>query len=153
MCPSLEDLYLKQGDVIEESWYKLHYEIHKNIDELLLGVSPIIKYGYVYGDLIPYKDSAIDIGSPELRINNIFAMTGYFDNDVFVQGKRVIKDGDPISLYDIYELAQNKIKAAVYESVTPELTRVAKLRGYDYANGVWRDIAVDGSGRFLCTLE
>jgi len=122
MCPSLEDLYLKAGDVIEESWYKLHYDIHKSIDELLAGISSVIRYGYVYGDLVPYQDQVLDIGRPDLRFNRIFAMTGYFDDNVFVQGKRVIKDGDPISIYDIYAQAQHKITYAIDSSYYVSLT-------------------------------
>jgi len=122
MCPSLEDLYLKAGDVIEESWYKLHYDIHKSIEELLAGATSVIRYGYVYGDLVPYQDSVLDVGKPELRFNNVFAMTGYFDNNVFIQGRRALKDGDPISLYDIYAQAQQKITYAIDDSYYVSLT-------------------------------
>ena len=43
--------------------------------------------------------------------------------------------------------------SALDNDIKSELTRKAKLRGYDYVNGVWRDIAVDESGRLLCTLK
>ncbi|MHC1628301.1 MAG: hypothetical protein ACXQTI_05690, partial [Candidatus Nezhaarchaeales archaeon] len=116
MCPALEDLYLKTGEPITEDWFEYHYNVHKTIDELLFGVTSVISYGYVRRHIIPYQDAILDIGKPSLRFNRIFAMTGYFDDNVFVQGKRVIKDGDPISIYDIYSLAQLKIAYAIDSS-------------------------------------
>ena len=122
MCPTLEDLYLKTGEPITEDWFEYHYDVHKTIDELLLGVTSIVKYGYVHSSIIPYKDATLDIGRPDLRFNQIFAMTGYFDEDVFIQGRRALKDGDPISIYDIYAQAQQKITYAIDDSYYVSLT-------------------------------
>lgn len=43
--------------------------------------------------------------------------------------------------------------STIDSTLKSELTRIVKLMGYDYASAVWRNIAVDDSGRLLCTLQ
>ncbi len=114
--PSLEDLILRAGDVILEEWYLNHYNIHKSIDELLLGVTSVIRYGYVYSSLIPYAPSIVDVGSAYKPFRNIFADYGYFNENAFIQGKRVLKDEDPIYIADVFPVAQRKITYAIDDS-------------------------------------
>ena len=114
--PTLEDLILRSGDVITEEWYLNHYNIHKTLDELLFGVTSVIRYGYVYSSLIPYAPSIVDVGSAYRPFKNVFADLGYFNENVFVQNKRVIKDGDPIYIADIWAGAQRKITYAIDDS-------------------------------------
>ena len=115
--PTLEELILRTGDVISEDWFLNHYNIHKTMDELLFGVTCIIRYGYVYSSLIPYAPSIVDVGSAYKPFRNVFADFGYFNENVFVQNKRVIKDGDPITIADLLYQAQAKITYAVYNTL------------------------------------
>jgi hypothetical protein len=55
-------------------------------------------------------------GQQDINVDELFANYGYFNYNVFVQGKPVIKDGDPISLYDIFGYAQSRITAAIDSS-------------------------------------
>jgi len=67
--------------------------------------------GYITGDLIPDKDLLYSIGKPFARIREIHAGYGYFTYELFVQDKKVIKDGDPVNIYDIFEPAYEKIRS------------------------------------------
>ncbi len=67
-------------------------------------------------DIIPDQDNIRSLGDPERKWKEIQAHYGYFDDNVYVQGKRVLKDEDPIFLADIYEEAKWKITYAVDSS-------------------------------------
>jgi len=58
-----------------------------------------------------------------------YGFYGFFEDNVFVQGKPVIKDGDPINLYDIFEPAKDKITQAIDSSKVPTATDVRDLYG------------------------
>jgi len=123
--PTLEDLLLRGGDVITEKWYKDHYNIHKTLDDLMLGIAPVLRYGYFYGDLVPYAYGVLDVGKADRVFRNVFALRGYFNDNVWIQGKRALKDEDPIYLADIYPDAQSKITNAINES------NIGGLKGTD----------------------
>ena len=64
---------------------------------------------------------------------------GFFEENVFVQGKKVIKDGDPINLYDIFEPAKQKVTQAIDQSLLTQYMRetrdkVVRLRMDEYGN-------------------
>ncbi|PNV81835.1 MAG: hypothetical protein C0179_00675 [Fervidicoccus sp.] len=52
-------------------------------------------------------------GDPDYPFSQLYGYYGFFDQALFVQGRPVIKDGDPISLYDIFSYAQQKITSAI----------------------------------------
>jgi len=52
-------------------------------------------------------------GQQDITVDELSANYGYINWNLFVQGKPVIKDGDPISLYDIFDYAQSKITSAI----------------------------------------
>jgi len=54
--------------------------------------------------------------------------TGIFSENVFVKGKRVLKDGDPINLYDIFPPAKEKITQAINESKVPSSSDIQELK-------------------------
>jgi len=47
-------------------------------------------------DVIPDQDNLRDLGSSSRSWNEVYAYYGYFKSDAYVQGKRVLKDGDPV---------------------------------------------------------
>ena len=55
-------------------------------------------------------------GTSESPWDYFYGYYGFFNNALYVQGKPVIKDGDPISLYDIYPYAQQRITNAIDSS-------------------------------------
>jgi len=52
-------------------------------------------------------------------------------------------------------VATDKLRTSLVDALPAgdnEIGRV-RLRGYDYAATVWRDLALDAEGRLLCTLQ
>jgi hypothetical protein len=70
-------------------------------------------------------------GTKDININELLANYGYINWNLFVQGKPVIKDGDPISLYDIFDYAQSKITTAIdLAKVTSLADLIRQYTGY-----------------------
>ena len=69
-------------------------------------------------DIIPEYDLAYDIGDPTHRFYAYYGYLGFFDGDLYVQGKRVIKDEDPVNIYDIFQPAQDKLIEAFYDALS-----------------------------------
>jgi len=116
--PSLEELYLKTGQIITEDWFKFHYELHKS----QIHESAVDFYGYIHKDLIPDTDLFFNIGTPLARIKEIHAGYGYF-NALYKDGRVVLADGDPIYISDIYPEAREKITQAIDYSKLYEYTK------------------------------
>jgi len=122
--PTLEDLYLKTGQIITEDWFKFHYELHKK----QIYESAIDFYGYIHKDLIPDADLFYNLGTPIRRIKEIHSGYGYF-NALYKDGRVVLADGDPIYISDIYPEAREKITQAIDYSTI--LTNI-----YDYTRKI-----------------
>ena len=129
--PTLEEriqgLYLRTGQVITEDWYA---ELVSVLKDLSTG-GAVTYEGYVLRDLKPQQDLVINLGEPDLRFREVHAGYGYFTYEVFVAGKRVLKDGDPICISDIYPEAQEKITTAIDQAkvtgYTAELPSIRQL--------------------------
>jgi len=52
-------------------------------------------------------------GDPDKPYDELYANTGYFNDNVYVNGKPVIKDGDPITVSDLGDDAKQKITNAI----------------------------------------
>ena len=55
-------------------------------------------------------------GQRDITANSVNAVYGSFSEQVLVKGRPVIKDGDPVTIYDIYDAAKSRIKEAIDES-------------------------------------
>jgi hypothetical protein len=79
-------------------------------------------------------------GTEDINVDEVFANYGYFNYNVLVQGKPVIKDGDPISIYDIFDYARAKITGAIDLA---KVTGIADLiRQYTgYLPSIWTKIS------------
>jgi len=64
-------------------------------------------------DIIPDADAQRNLGSQDKAWNTVNAHTGNFLDSLFVQGKPVLKDGDPITVADLGDSAVSKITQAV----------------------------------------
>lgn len=78
-------------------------------------------------------------GEPDNPFHELYGYYGYFFYDLYVQGRRVIKDGDPINLYDIFEPAKQKITQAIDQSLLTQYMResrdvVVKLNINEYGD-------------------
>jgi len=61
-------------------------------------------------------------------VKDIYGQRGYFSDNLYVQGKVVLKDGDPINIADIFPDAQAKITGAINDS---DLTKALQSVGTD----------------------
>ncbi|MCD6487810.1 MAG: hypothetical protein J7K21_01110 [Desulfurococcales archaeon] len=66
-------------------------------------------------------------GTVEDPWDQFYGEYGYFLNDLFVQGKRVIKDGDPVSIYELLEPAKQDIREAIDQSKVPSSSDVRDI--------------------------
>jgi len=78
-------------------------------------------------------------GEPDNPFHELYGYYGYFFYDLYVQGRRVIKDGDPINLYDIFEPAKQKITQAIENSVLTQYMgdvreKIVKISVDEYGN-------------------
>jgi hypothetical protein len=88
--------------------------------------------GFLYGDIIPWLDLYYSLGDPAHRFLNVWAKNVYADpiwtsllyasENVLVQGKPVLKDGDPISIYDVQDRAQGVLASLLQQYVTGPLS-------------------------------
>jgi len=72
--------------------------------------------GKVYYDVYPYDDCILNMGLPDKRWKEVHSCSGFFSDTLQVQGKDVLKDGDPINIADIYDTAKGKITQAVNDA-------------------------------------
>jgi hypothetical protein len=95
-------------------------------------------------------------GTKDININELFANYGFFNWNVLVQGKPVIKDGDPISLYDIFDYAQDKITTAIASALArfyfDEYGRVG-VAIYDDKAGLAKDATLSTIGGKLDAIQ
>lgn len=118
--------------------------------------SDLTHLGY---DIIPDKDNLRDLGDEERAWRDVHAHYGYFKDNLFVQGKRVIKDGDPVNIYDIFSPAESKIRKAIDTSRLTELIgevrdKVVKVSIDEYGRvGVIISEPIDEYGRVRTSTE
>lgn len=108
-----ESLRLQGGDIIMEDWYDDLVAYLESIEK-----SGAIDYsGYIHSDLIPDQDALRNMGLPNKRMKDIYsvnvdaeninASVGNFSVNVYVNGKRVLKDEDPIHIASFFDYANN----------------------------------------------
>jgi len=149
----INKLYLKTGDVITEEWYGdltsllkdlsaqsavdyagyVHRHLIPEIDlAFRLGIedrrflSLHAGYGY-FAYEVHASDVKADYGcfTHDVSASNVKADYGYFNCDAYIQGKRILKDGDPIYVADLYTPAREKITHAIdYAYITDYLATI-----------------------------
>ena len=68
-------------------------------------------------DIAPAEDNKYNVGRDDKAFKEVHAYYGYFKANVYVQGKKVIKDGDPIYISDFLENAETDIKTAIINAL------------------------------------
>jgi len=118
-----ESLRLEGGDVITEDWYD---DLITYLEKIEKG-SAVDYEGVIHKNLIPDANDKYVIGSPDKKIKeihvsdvkaeNVSANVGNFSNNVYVQGKKVIKDEDPIKISEFFDYAKSQIEQAVRDAL------------------------------------
>ncbi|MEO2151353.1 MAG: hypothetical protein ABGW50_01680 [Thermococcus sp.] len=88
-------------------------------------------------DIIPQLPDVLKLGSPDkpfgelyvdnayvlalLQAQNISAFYGSISGDLYVQGKRVLKDDDPIHIADFWPTALTQLAGTIYSAVMADL--------------------------------
>jgi len=115
----------RSGEVIKTRWGQLVVDALDDLHNRVSGIQTVFSYGYLVGDIIPDKDIAYLVGNPNARIKEVHSGYGYFTYDCFISGKRVLKDGDPIYIADLYHEARVRITEAIdYAYITQYTSRL-----------------------------
>ena len=89
-------------------------------------------------------------GQQDINVKSISAIYGDFDTRINCEGRPVILDGDPISIYQFYDLAKQQITEAIDKSaLTGKLDQIyGKLPSKDDVTGAINNANVTG----ICDL-
>jgi hypothetical protein len=89
-------------------------------------------------------------GQQDINVKSISAIYGDFDTRINCEGRPVILDGDPISIYQFYDLAKQQITEAIDKSTLPgKLDQIyGKLPSKDDVTGAINNANVTG----ICDL-
>jgi hypothetical protein len=93
-------------------------------------------------------------GLQDIYVDEVYGRAGYFSEQLLVQGRPVIKDGDPISIYQFYDIAKQQITEAIDES--SQLARIASSLEQIYGKLPSREditLAVDSSAVAAHSLD
>jgi len=85
----------------------LLYGRWEDLEARTVKYSDLSHLGY---DIIPDADARRSLGRETRAWLNLYAHYGYFLNDAYIRGKRILKDGDPIDLHDIQQPAYEKLE-------------------------------------------
>lgn len=105
---------------------QLTYDIAMDTNRSTVKYSDLSHLGY---DIIPYPDAKHLLGDPQYAWLAIYGYYGYFKENLYVQGRRVLKDGDPINLYDIFEPAQQKLVQAIEQGTSRQTSILSDIYG------------------------
>jgi len=108
----IEQLRLDFGDWVGPEWYDGLCDLLHDITQR----GAVDYEGYVHKNLIPDADMVLNLGSESQKFKQVHAGYGYFSENVFVQGKRVLKDEDPIYLAGLFDEAKADVTEAINDS-------------------------------------
>jgi hypothetical protein len=60
-------------------------------------------------------------GQQDIYVDEIYGRAGYFSESLLVQGRPVLKDGDPITVYQFYDIAVDQMTEAIDRSRATQL--------------------------------
>ncbi len=71
-------------------------------------------------DVAPSEDNKYNLGEEDRAWRAVYAHYGYFLDNAYVQGRRVLKDGDPVSVYYFEGPAKEEIDAIYMNTSRPK---------------------------------
>jgi len=83
-------------------------------------------------------------GEQDINVDEVLANYGFFKKNLFVQDRPVLKDGGPITVYDIHEYAREDITKAIDSSL-----RLVTIESY---TGYLARMYIDKEGRVGVTI-
>jgi len=78
-------------------------------------------------DIKPSEDNKYDIGDQSKQWKDIYAHYGYFNDNLYVQGKQVLKDGDPVQVYRFIDEAKTQIDTIYNNTLRPTSLKTQRL--------------------------
>jgi len=147
-----EKLKLVTGDLILETWYD---DLHNYLTAIEKN-SAVDYVGWMHRDVIPDRDALYNLGTVNLKLKQVYSVYGYFSHiksgsihiyniqtdiitsedvnaergnfseDLRLQGKKVLKDGDPIHIASFYDYAKAQTEKAI-ENALLNLNVPAKI--------------------------
>jgi hypothetical protein len=83
-------------------------------------------------------------GQQDIYVDEVYGRAGYFSESLLVQGRPVIKDGDPITVYQFYDIAVDQITEAIDRSRATQLLEAyaPRLASIDEYTRDVRDVVV-----------
>jgi len=93
-------------------------------------------------------------GDPDRPFDELYANRGHFNDNVYVQGKPVLKDGDPITVSDLGDDAKQKISQAIDSSEILNEFKPVSVKGSISAsdNTSGFSIVIDKGGRHIVNV-
>lgn len=77
--------------------------------------------------LAPAKDDTLAVGLPDRAFKEVNAYYGYFKENVLVNGAPVLKDGDPVRVYEFIEEAKEEVDTLLGNTAPPEYLETYRL--------------------------
>ena len=81
---------------------------------------------HVTTDVAPAEDNRYSLGTEERQWRAVYAHYGYFTDDAYVQGRRVLKDGDPVTVMYFEGPAKEEVDT-IYENTRQPETLDTKM--------------------------
>ncbi len=123
-------LFVKPFTRATSAWANAVVSALNELDDRINALGEPFDPEHLTENIIPEYDLALDIGDPARRFYAYYGYLGFFDGDLYVQGKRVIKDEDPVNIYDIFQPAQDKLVGAFYDALTKGIIIVGPTDAY-----------------------
>ena len=147
--PTIDDLRLRYGEIVDE----VFFDNLADILEAGLLKGAIDMYGYMHKDVIPDADLRYRLGADNKRLKEIHVGDGFFTYSLSVQGKSVLKDGDPVYIADFYYYAKISISEAVKEALKPYLIAKEVGKSVTAMSDVFAtDVSISEDGRLRVQL-
>ena len=116
--PQFQQLILGPGTRLTSSWFAYLANVLQQMQNQINDAVTFYDLYDLPASIIPAIDGIYDLGDPQNAWDSVYAYYGYFNDNVYVNGKVVLKDGDPVNIYEFFPIAQEQIVQAI-EEATP----------------------------------
>ena len=114
-----QNLILGPGTKLSPSWFIL---LANDLQQMQNQINEAVTFYDLYdlpSDIIPEVDGIYDLGDPQSAWDSVYAYYGFFNDNVYVNGKVVLKDGDPVNIYEFFQPAQEELLQIIEEATPP----------------------------------
>ena len=147
--PTIDDLRLRRGEIVDETFF----DNLADILEASIVKGAVDMYGYMHKDIIPDADLKYRLGSDNRRLKEVHVNDGFFSRSLSVQGKPVLKDGDPVYIADLYAQARVSVSEAIKNALKPFLLAKEIEKDVSAMSDVFAtDVVISEDGRLRCQI-